>query len=164
MRPLTEADIRSAIANAPEEDVARIPLPGLHEVLWSDREYLGWRDPQAPQRGWLVFWQGDEPVGLAVRASGSAMSGGSAMCSLCQTLQPASQVRMFSAPRAGKAGERGNSVGTYICADLACSLLIRMAAPPTQFQSDRDAAVAAKAAGLLDRLATFTERVLQDAA
>ncbi len=29
------------------------------------------------------------------------------------------------APRAGKAGRQGNSVGTYICADLACSLYVR---------------------------------------
>ena len=164
MRPLTESDIRSAIANAPDDEVARIPIPGLHEVLWEEREYLGWRDPQAPQRGWLVFWQGDEPVGIHVRASAAAMSGGSAMCSLCQTLQPAGQVRMFSAPRAGKAGERGNSVGTYICADLACSLLIRMAAPPSQHSADPGAAVAVKAAGLLERLASFTGRVLRDAA
>ncbi len=29
------------------------------------------------------------------------------------------------APRAGKAGKQGNSVGAYMCADLACSLYVR---------------------------------------
>ncbi|XTZ17282.1 FBP domain-containing protein [Micromonospora echinospora] len=29
------------------------------------------------------------------------------------------------APKAGKAGQQGNSVGTYLCADLACSLYVR---------------------------------------
>ena len=29
------------------------------------------------------------------------------------------------APRAGKAGQQGNTVGTYICSDLACSLYVR---------------------------------------
>ncbi len=72
---------------------------------------------------------------------------------------------MFSAVRAGDAGRRGDSVGTYICADLACSLLIRIAPPPV-----RDAAVArrdrraARAAGLRSRLDAFVGRVLQDAA
>lgn len=164
MRPLTETEIRSAILNASPGESARMPLPGLHEVLWGEREYLGWRDPQAPQRGYLVFWRNGRPVGITVRASESRMSAGSAMCSLCQTLQPADQVRMFSAPRAGAAGERGNSVGTYICADLGCSALIRMAAPQTQWRPNPEAAVADRAAGLAARLASFTERVLQDAA
>lgn len=164
MRPLTETDIRAAIVNASADETSRMPLPGLHEVLWDEREYLGWRDPQAPQRGYLVFWRDDRPVGITVRASEARMGAGSAMCSLCQTLQPADQVRMFSAPRAGVAGERGNSVGTYICADLACSILIRLAAPPTQWRPDAGAAVADRAAGLTERLSSFTRRVLQDAA
>ena len=29
------------------------------------------------------------------------------------------------APKAGRAGQQGNSVGAYICSDLACSLYVR---------------------------------------
>lgn len=29
------------------------------------------------------------------------------------------------APRSGKAGQQGNSVGVYTCSDLACSLYVR---------------------------------------
>lgn len=29
------------------------------------------------------------------------------------------------APRSGKAGQQGNSVGAYMCSDLACSLYVR---------------------------------------
>lgn len=29
------------------------------------------------------------------------------------------------APRSGKAGQQGNSVGVYMCSDLACSLYVR---------------------------------------
>ena len=29
------------------------------------------------------------------------------------------------APKAGKAGQQGNSVGAYICGDLCCSLYVR---------------------------------------
>ena len=34
-------------------------------------------------------------------------------------------VSLMVAPRAGKAGKQGHSVGTNICADLACSLYLR---------------------------------------
>ncbi len=31
----------------------------------------------------------------------------------------------MAAPKAGKAGQQGNSVGAYMCDDLACSLYVR---------------------------------------
>jgi hypothetical protein len=34
-------------------------------------------------------------------------------------------VSLLVAPRAGKAGQQGNSVGAYMCSDLACSLYVR---------------------------------------
>ncbi len=164
MKPLTETEIRESMVNAHSGEAARMPVPGLHEVVWDDREYLGWRDPQAPQRGYLVFWRGDTPVGLALRAAESRMTGGAALCSLCQTQQPAHQVRLFSAPRPGEAGRAGNTVGTYICSDLACSLLIRMGPPTSRYEQHPAAALGARSAGLIDRLHSFTARVLDTAA
>lgn len=164
MKAMTETDIRAAMVNAQPGEAAAMPLPGLHEVVWDDREYLGWRDPQAPQRAYLVYWRDDRPLGLALRASESRLQAGSAMCSLCQTLQPAGQVRMFSAAVVGEAGRRGNSVGTYICSDLGCSLLIRIAPPRAEWQPDPSVVIAAKGEGLLSRLRAFSERVLADAA
>lgn len=163
MRPLTEAEIRGSIVNAEPGDADRMPLPGLHEVVWDDREYLGWRDPSSPQRGYLVLWRGETPVGIVLRASGTRLQVGSAICSLCNTPQPAGQVTMFSAPRAGEAGRRGDSVGTYICADLSCSLLIRIAPPQQEMQPSPDEIVAARAAALRQRVEAFTGRVLQAA-
>jgi hypothetical protein len=34
-------------------------------------------------------------------------------------------VSLMVALKAGKAGQQGNSVGAYICSDLACSLYLR---------------------------------------
>jgi hypothetical protein len=164
MKPLTEDEIRGSLANASPAEAARMPLPGLHEVVWDDREYLGWRDPGSPQRGYLVFWREGEPLGLALRASEVRLQAGSAACSLCNTLQPAGQVTMFSAARAGQAGERGDSVGTYICADLACSLLIRIAPAHHEAMPSPDDVIARKASALLDRLHAFSGRVLDSAA
>lgn len=47
------------------------------------------------------------------------------MCSLCLTTHPRGGVSLMTARRAGAAGREGNSVGAYMCADLACSLYLR---------------------------------------
>ncbi|GAB3617679.1 FBP domain-containing protein [Okibacterium endophyticum] len=160
MKPLTEADIRSSFVNATPEEVQRMPLPGLHETLWNEREYLGWRDPQAARLGYLVHWADDRPVGVLLRAAaGSLRSGIAAMCSFCHTAQPATQVRLFSAPRAGEAGRNGDTVGTYICEDLACSHLIRTVPPhlnPPQLIAQRGEA-------MLGRVENFTAGIMRTA-
>lgn len=164
MKPLSADDIRECIVNASRGEVDRMPLPGLHEVMWEQREYLGWRDPRAPLRGYLVHWVGDRPVGIVLRASSGRMSPGiSAMCSLCRTAQPSDQVRLYTAPLAGQAGRDGSTIGTYICADLACSLIIRIVPPPSAVQPDPAAVVAARAEGLLERVRSFTADVAKTA-
>ena len=160
MKPLTESDIRESFVNALPGDLDRLPIPGLHEMLWTDREFLGWRDPQAHQRGYIVHWVDDLPVGLVVRSSGASLRPGiAARCSLCHSPQPATQVRLFTAPKAGEAGANGDTVGTYICEDLACSLLIRVAPPhlnpPEQIER--------RAAGLAERVRGFTANVMKTA-
>jgi hypothetical protein len=47
------------------------------------------------------------------------------MCSLCLTTHPADGVSLMTARKAGRAGREGNSVGLYMCTDLACSLYVR---------------------------------------
>ncbi|MBN9607479.1 MAG: FBP domain-containing protein [Actinomycetales bacterium] len=163
MKPLTESDIRGSLANASAAEAERMPLPGLHEVVWDDREYLGWRDPSSSDRGYVVYWRDEEPVGLVLRASQARLQAGSAICSLCNTPQPAGQVTMFTAARAGRAGARGDSVGTYICADLACSLLIRIAPPAYATYPSPAQVIAERAAGLSTRLDAFASRVLDAA-
>jgi hypothetical protein len=162
MKPLTEDDIRSAFVNATPEQLDRLPLPGLHETIWEDREFLGWRDAQAAHLGYLVHWADDEqtPVGIVVRAAGGSLRAGiAAMCSFCHSPQPATQVRMFSTPRAGEAGRNGNTIGTYICEDLACSLLIRRQ-PPHLNPPEQ---IARRGAALLQRVRNFTGDVLKTA-
>jgi hypothetical protein len=163
MKPLTEAEIRGSFVNATKGEIERMPLPGLHEVIWESREFLGWRDPGAPLRGYLVHWMGDRAVGIVVRASEVGLRHGiSAMCALCRTPQPSGQVTLFSAPRAGEAGRNGNSIGTYICDDLACSFIIRIVPASLPMQSPADI-VAARATGLLERVEAFTADVMKTA-
>lgn len=160
MDALTAEQIRDSFVNAGAIDPERIPLPGLHEVLWDEREFLGWRDGATAHRGYLVYWRDGRPLGLVLRAAQSRLASGAAMCSLCQLTQPAGQVRLFSAPRAGAAGEAGDSVGTYMCADLGCPLLIRVAPHGSPWDPNPHTVIAERGAGLLRRLDAFTSRVL----
>lgn len=159
MKPLTESDIRSSFVNASAQEIELIPIPGLHEMLWDEREFLGWRDHSAPLRGYIVSWFDGRAVGIQVRTAGGNRRGIAGMCSLCHTPQPMTQVSLFSAPKAGAAGENGDTLGTYICDDLACSLIIRMAPPhlnpPELLQR--------KADGLLRRVQNFTADVMKTA-
>lgn len=161
MQPLSPADIRDSFVNASQGEVERIPLPGLHEVIWDEREYLGWRDQQAHQRGYLVHWAGDRPVGVVLRASEFSLQPGiSAMCSLCRITRRSDAVSLFAAPRAGQAGRDGNTVGTYICDDLACSHLIRILPPPSPLETPEQI-LAERIEGLSARVASFTTSVMR---
>lgn len=161
MKQLTESEIRASFVNATKGEIDRMPMPGLHEVMWESREFLGWRDPGAPLRGYLVHWLGDRPVGVILRASEVGLRPGiSAMCALCRTPQPSGQVTMFSAPKAGESGRNGNSVGTYICDDLACSIIIRILPAPHPMQPSPEELVESRTKGLSERVEAFTASVM----
>lgn len=161
MRPVTKADIASCMANMSDSDLAVMTFPGLHETLWEEREFLGWRDVHHNTKGYLVFWIGDGLRGLMVRAAETQMPPGrSAICALCHTQQPAPQVSMFVAPKAGDEGYRGNTVGTYLCADLACSTLIRITPSESAAIPDVNQTLKRKSLGIRDRLENFSNRVL----
>ncbi len=164
MRELTAEQIRTSMVNASGAEIERMPLPGLHETVWNAREFLGWRDPAGSPRGYIVHWVDDRPVGIMVRAASTALRPGiGAMCSLCHTPQPSTQVVMFSAPRGGDAGRDGNSIGTYICTDLACSIMIRIIPGLSELSLTRDELVMRRSAGLQQRLENFTANVLKTA-
>ncbi|MFE2216118.1 FBP domain-containing protein [Streptomyces canus] len=126
MEPLTEQEIRAAFVNCTKGEAKRLSVPrDLAERPWEDLDYFGWRDPQAPDRAYLVAVLDGRPTALALRgsAAGSWQTRRS-MCSLCLTTHSGG-VSLMVARRAGRAGQQGNSVGAYMCDDLACSLYVR---------------------------------------
>jgi hypothetical protein len=129
MRPITESDIRGSFVNCSKGEAKRVAvLKNLEEQPWEDLDFLGWRDPGAAERGYLVTERPDGSlVGLALRAVTGISRGFTArsMCSLCLTIHTNSGVAMMTARRPGEAGRQGNTVGQYLCTDLACSLYIR---------------------------------------
>ncbi|WP_405653076.1 FBP domain-containing protein [Streptomyces sp. RK9] len=128
MRALGDKEIRASFVNCSKGEARRLTLPaGFAETPWSDLDFLGWRDPKAPDRGYVVAERDEELVGIALRASTGARRSllKSSICSVCVTPQAGSGIALLVAPRAGEAGRQGNSVGLYVCADLACSLYVR---------------------------------------
>ncbi|GGS20464.1 FBP domain-containing protein [Actinokineospora fastidiosa] len=127
MGPLTEREIRASFVNCTKGEAKRLSLPAdLAARPWDDLDFLGWRDPASPQRAYLVAESDDGPTGVALRlASSEAGQPRRNMCSLCLTTHPGDGVSLMTARKSGREGQLGNSVGIYICADLACSLYLR---------------------------------------
>jgi hypothetical protein len=126
VKPLTEPEIRAAFVNCTKGEARRLNLPrGLAEKPWEDLDFLGWRDPQAPERACLAAELDGGLVAVALRCPGpSPLQKRSNICSFCLTGHTGG-VTLMVAPRGGKAGQQGNSVGAYLCTDLACSLYLR---------------------------------------
>ncbi|MFE1291438.1 FBP domain-containing protein [Streptomyces sp. NPDC058751] len=127
MRPLTEQAVRDSFVNCSRGEAKRLATPrDLGELPWDDLDFLGWRDPGAPDRSYLVAELEGDLVGVALRLPSSRRGFlHRSMCSLCLTTHPGGGVSLMTARKAGAAGREGNSVGIYVCADLACSLYLR---------------------------------------
>ncbi|OKJ10204.1 FBP domain-containing protein [Kitasatospora sp. CB01950] len=128
MRSLTEPEIRASFVNCTKGEASRARLPrGIDELDWAGLDFLGWREPGAPERGYLVAEFEGRVVGVALRPAQRPGAGrGGAMCSICLTAHPASGVALMTARRAGRSStEEYASAGEYFCSDLACPLYVR---------------------------------------
>ncbi|MFG3554559.1 FBP domain-containing protein [Micromonospora sp. NPDC047557] len=127
MLALTERAIRASFVNCTQGEAKRLAVPSdLQTHPWDDLDFLGWRDPAAPQRAYLIAETDDGPVGVALRVA-PQQTGRTrrSMCSLCLTTHTGDGVSLMTARKAGREGRQGNSVGAYVCSDLACSLYLR---------------------------------------
>ena len=159
MRPLTEDDVRASFVNATDDELRVMALPSDFLLAdWDHLDFLAWRDPRTRGRGYLVMEVDGDAVGIVLRAPDSTSHARSAMCNLCHTMQPADQVSLFTARKAGDAGRGGDTVGTYICADLSCHENVRLAAPlaPNEVRASVDRRID----GTRLRTESFVERVL----
>lgn len=159
MLALTEDQVRAALVNATPDERARFAAP-LSLVLadWDHLDFLAWTDPDFRGRGYVVVEHDGVPTGVVLRAASGARPS-AAMCNLCHTMQPGNQVALFTARRAGEAGERGDSVGTYMCADLGCHDNVRLAAPlaPSEVRANVDRRIDSTR----ERVEAFVERVVE---
>ena len=161
MQPLSVEEIRRSFVNSSKSLVKAMTLPrGFTELPWESLDYLGWRDPKAPNRAYLVVRRDGGVTGIALntQATGKPRRG-TGLCDLCHTAHHVSDVALFAARRAGTAGREGNTVGLYICADLACSLYLRGLREPEVPQGET-AVPEVRAERLTTRVEGFVNRVL----
>lgn len=162
MRALTEAEVRESFVNADPDELRIMAMP-IDFLLtdWDHLDFFAWRDPRTRGRGYVVTEQDGVARGVLLRAAEGTSRARSAMCNLCHTMQPADQVSLFTARKAGRAGEVGDSVGTYMCADLSCHENVRLALPlaPSEVRGSVDL----KIDGTRRRTEAFVERVLETA-
>ncbi|CAL9635921.1 FBP domain-containing protein [Streptomyces sp. enrichment culture] len=127
MKELTDPEIRSSFVNCTKGEVSRLTVPrNLPELPWDDLDFLGWRDPAAPQRSYIVAGHEGRLVGFALRlASRTGNAQHSSMCSICLTTHSASGVALMTARKARRSAHGDETVGQYFCTDLACSLYVR---------------------------------------
>jgi hypothetical protein len=126
MRSVTEREIRTSFVNCSKGEAKRLAIPkDLADRPWDDLDFLGWRDPSAPDRAYLVAESDDGLVGVTLRRATPPSGARKSMCAFCLTTHSGDGVSLMTARKAGKAGQQGNSVGSYLCTDLACSLYLR---------------------------------------
>ncbi len=75
MQALTEKQVRRSFVNCSRGEAEGMTLPRTFtETPWEELVVLGWRDPRAPLRGYLVVEREGRTVGVAVPAADTRMS------------------------------------------------------------------------------------------
>nr|WP_246315239.1 FBP domain-containing protein [Kineococcus aurantiacus] len=160
---LTDEAIRSTMTNCTRGEAHRMRVPDWVHGTDPVREVVGWRDPKAPERGWLLVPLGEAVVGLALRATPGKGVRATAMCDLCRTTRSPGEVSLFVAARAGESGRKLNTVGTYACTDLACADNVRVLRATPRLKPDPGLSVSQRQEALRERAATFARKVLSTA-
>ncbi|MEV4596050.1 FBP domain-containing protein [Amycolatopsis sp. NPDC049253] len=160
MQPLDADAIRASFVNCSRGEAKSVTLPA--DVPWATRDFLGWRDPKAPGRAYLVVPHEGGVVGLSLRAAPPAASRlRSNMCAFCSTTHATSDITLFTGRRAGKAGREGNTLGTYVCANLSCSAYVRGELKPDVPQPVETLTLDERVARMEDKVRRFVDRILE---
>ncbi len=162
MQPLTEKMIRSSFINASRQEAKKLTLPENFSTLdWDRLDYLGWRDPKMPQRGYMIYTDSEgQTRGLLLRVTdGGRKPGSSAMCEMCRDVTIPCSVGMFTTRRSGQSGRDGNTLGTLICLHFECSSNVRIPPPKDPINPDPMVVVAQRIDMLDERVNAFINRV-----
>jgi hypothetical protein len=163
MERLTETEVRASFVNATKGEISRMVLPPeLGQQPWAELDVLGWVDPKAPRSGYLVVPTSDRgTVGVQLKRAPGVGTRRARMCSLCATTHSGQGVALMVAPRAGRSGRAGNTVGLQMCSSLACSDYARGARKlPSATAVHETLTVEERRARLRRNALAFVERVL----
>ncbi|MEV0686766.1 FBP domain-containing protein [Nocardia sp. NPDC050378] len=160
MEPITEREIRASFVNCSKGDAKRLNVPrDLAERPWEDLDFLGWTDPSYAGRCYIAVPREGKLVSIALRHE-TGGSGKTQMCALCLTSHTGGGVSLMTANKAGESGRRGNTIGSYMCTDLACSLYARNKKKPSMgSRYCEDLTVEQKAERVVDNLYAFVDKL-----
>lgn len=167
MHPLTERQIRSSFVNCSRGEASSLTLPpDLADLSWDRLDILGWVDRRAPLRSYVLVPMGPEPgdevVGMALRVPETAASRRRAVCAWCEDVTATDETVLLVARRAGAAGRKGDTIGTLLCGDFACSRNVRRRPTLAEAGDDPAGVVARRVAGLRERSQKFAREVLRE--
>lgn len=164
MRFHSLTELRSALENVDAATRRTVRMPRQRpSPAWEDRDYIGWRDPSAPQRGYLFVEHGGSIRGIMLTHTRvRTPSGRAVMCELCRLPRRFEQVVLFSAPTALRSpnDKSLSSRGSYLCVDLDCNARVNALRPLTPLDPPADQLVAARRSLLATRAAAFVSEVL----
>jgi len=163
MNPLTEKQIRASFLNASKREAAQATLPDLATLDWAQLDYLGWHDRKSPLSAYVVLELDGVPTGVLLR-SADAKTGKrtKGVCAWCEDVVVTEDVSLYVARRGGASGRNGNTIGTLICTDFACSRNVRRTPTFTEAGNDpamRELITDRRIAGLRERAARFVAEV-----
>ena len=99
-----------------------------------------------------------EPVGLLLRQA-DTRARTRPQCSWCSDILLPNDVVLYTTKRGGRAGRRGDTVGTLICENFECSQNVRTLPPMAYIGFDREAARDRRIEALRERVAGFVREV-----
>ena len=98
MEAITDQQIRGSFVNCSRGEASRINLPrDLDQIPWAFLDFLGWRDPGAPERAYLVTQRPQGLVGITLRGPTGARRSllKTTVCSICISSHPGSGVNLL---------------------------------------------------------------------
>jgi hypothetical protein len=159
---MTRDEVRGAIANLdPAESKVRLPA-WFDRVAWDKLDYLGWRDPRAPMRAYLVTDIDGTASGVVLRQSPSRAEHDrrAVMCALCQFMRRFNEVALFAAPRPSTdKRQRLSTLGILLCTDLDCATKVHSAPVTGPLDPPVDEIIQARREGLRARTVAFLRSV-----
>ncbi|KUF06411.1 FBP domain-containing protein [Leucobacter sp. G161] len=161
MDPRSLTTLRSALGNidASVRRTVRMPAHSFTPPV-QERDYLGWRDPSAPQRGYLFVERDGALEGIMLTRTRTRTSQQRAvMCEFCRLPRRFEQVALFSAPTSLLKRDQ-STFGTYLCVDLDCNARVNAMRPVTQLDPPAEVLVAARRTELATRAQAFVANVL----
>ncbi|WP_257153934.1 FBP domain-containing protein [Streptomyces lunaelactis] len=159
---MTQDEIRRSLVNMSRSRSKALTIPVLDEVEWDDLDFFSWADGRDLSRAYLVVQRADQLVGVELRATRRTTDfRRKSICGLCFTTHPVGGTALFSSLKGGKEGRLGNSVGLYMCRNLACSLYARRKIAAPMGQMDETLDLDDRIGRIRKNLAGFLAKVLQ---